>query len=78
MKLADNDLDESYFQSIRKGNDKTVSYLFVSVVVFFLFSLFLIGMQRSQSISDQTTVERPRPAYELNPEIGDVDEKTNE
>ena len=76
MKLAENDLEQSYFQSIPKGNDKFVSYVFACFVLLLFFSLFLFGMYRAQSVADPNYAEHHRHLREAIPEIGNFDEST--
>jgi|GEM_PF-2949281 hypothetical protein len=76
MKLVENDFEESYFQSIRRGNDKTVSYLFVCIALLMFFALFLFGVNRAQSFTDPASNDANRLARDHNPEIGVIEEST--
>lgn len=70
---GNDDLEQSYFHTIRRNNDRPVGYLLGFVVLFFLFSLFFIGMYRTQSMSDQIAGEHNRLSVnDEAPEIGDV------
>ena len=77
MKLDEEELDQSYFQSVRKGTDKTIGYIFVCLIVTFFFSLYLIGMQRVQTVSDQVVSDHSRPDSRPVSEIGDPVDNLN-
>lgn len=69
----DDDLEQSYFHTIRRGGDRTMGFLLAFIVLFFLFSLFFIGMYRTQSMSDQIAGEHNRLSVnEEVPEIGEI------
>ncbi len=72
MKLGEADLEQSYFQAVRKGPDKTIGIILVGLFVILFFSLYLFGLQRVQTVSDHAVGDHMRPTVsEPNPEIGD-------
>ena len=73
MKLDEADLEQSYFQTVRKGTDNAVGYILIGLVVASFFSLYLIGMQRVQTVSDQAVGdhEHQRSTSRPKPEISD-------
>lgn len=77
MKLAESDLEQSYFPSTRKAADMSVTYILISLTVILFFTLFLAGLERVQSASDQVVGTRTRPSQEPRAEISDtVDRKS--
>lgn len=72
MKLGEADLKDSYFQSLPKGNERSISAILVAVLVLFFSSIFLFGMLHVQNVSDLVTNGRERTITEPESEIGDA------
>lgn len=76
MKIGEADLEQSFYQSVRRSSDKTVGYVFVVLTVLCLFSLYLLGMHRVQAVSQQVVGDHSRLDSAPEPEISDsVDSK---
>ena len=71
MKLEDSDLEESYFPSNHKTADNSAGYILAGLIVVLLFSLYLFGLQRVQSVSDQVVGNHARPTSEPPPDISE-------
>lgn len=54
MKLDDADLEKSYFPTNPQRIDRSVGYVVVVLVVILIFGLLVSGMNRIQTVSDQT------------------------
>lgn len=71
MKLGEADLEQSYFPSTRKAADKTVGYILVGLTVVLFFSLYLVGLERVLTVSDQIVGSRVPQVEETKADISD-------
>lgn len=79
MKADTSELEQSYFQPAQKNADRTIGYVFVAITVLFLFSVYLMGMQRVQFVSDKTVGQHARPTTaQVESEIGNSSEPANQ
>ena len=76
MKLGEADLEQSYFPSTPKATDKTAGYILAGLTVLFFFSLYLFGLDRVQTVSDQVVGSRTPPLEETKAEISDSVDRT--
>ena len=76
MNIDDTELDPEYHQHSGKGVDTSVRYLLLGIVVIFFFSLFLFGMNRVQTVSNQVVHGPSRVDSEPLPEISDAVDST--
>lgn len=78
MKLDESDLETTYFPTKPQRIDKSVGYVVIGLAVVLMFSLFVYGMNRIQTVSDRA-VSGPALTNEIpTPEISDtVDTSTN-
>ena len=72
MKLDESDLDRTYFPNNAQRVDKSVGYVVIGLAVVLLCSLFVFGMNRIQTVSDQTVGGRSTPTNDRSaPDISD-------
>ena len=60
MKLDEAELDKSYFPPVGKGVDKSVGYVLLGLIVVVCFAIFVFGINRIQSASDQVVDDHSR------------------
>jgi len=72
MKLDEADLENSYFEPTARRVDKSVGYVLIGLVVILCFSFFVFGMNRIQTVSDQTVESHSRSSDRPTAEISDT------
>lgn len=78
MKTDTSELEQTYFQPARKNADRTIGYILIAMMVLFMFSVYVMGMQRVQSVSDRTFADHPRDAETtITSEIGNSADPVN-
>lgn len=77
MKLHESDLDQSFYQTLPKHTDKSIGYLFATLIAIGFFLLCFAGLYRVQTVSNQVVSDHGRPDVVAEPEISDWADSKN-